>query len=267
MRIVLVSKTSLPNAIGGGEVHMHALAKAYKKMGFEPSVLTVAETTSDARFIRREEYDGIPIDYISLPFNVSKYYRDPSLTDWASDWLKEQNVQVLHLFLFSNLLGLIPAARKLNVPVFLTALEFSYFCRRFDLVKRAETLCELNTRGLECEQCVLTEYSSGQRSVASMARLLPSSVESMLRQVPIKMMDQDRLASLGGREVTNQIEAQRATFNSDIAGVITPSSVMKRFYLANGVAESKLHFVPYGTDIASTSNGHHPTRQATLRIG
>jgi len=50
------------------------------------------------------------------------------------DWLKEQNVKVLHLFLFSNLLGLIPAARKLNVPVFLTALEFSYFCRRFDLV-------------------------------------------------------------------------------------------------------------------------------------
>src|SRR4051794_18240939 len=124
MRIVLASKTSLPNAIGGGEVHMHALAKAYKKMGFEPSVLTVDGTTSIAKSIREGEFDGIPIDYVSMPFNVSKYYRDPSLTDWALDWLKEQRVDVLHLFLFSNLLGLIPAARKLNIPVFLTALEF-----------------------------------------------------------------------------------------------------------------------------------------------
>ena len=132
MRLVLASRSSLPDSIGGGEVHMLALAKALQSLGHQPSILTVKGFAEKTSKIGQSEVDGVPVDYITVHRNLSKYNRDESLTDWSAGWLSEQKVEVLHLFLFSDLLGLIPAARQLKLPVFLTALEFSYFCRRFE---------------------------------------------------------------------------------------------------------------------------------------
>ncbi|HZS44969.1 MAG TPA: glycosyltransferase [Blastocatellia bacterium] len=267
MRIILASRNALPQSIGGGEVHMLALAKAFKKQGHDVSILTVDGTVDKTKYIRRSEFSDVAIDYISVPKNLSKYHRDDSLTDWADKWLVEQNADILHLFLFSNLLGLIPAARNLNIPVFLTALEFSYFCRRFDLMRNGTELCVPGTRGSDCEECSRNSYSRNQRGLATMARLIPAGVELGIRNIPIKLLNQDRLPALGERTITTQIDAQRISFSKDITGVIAPSSIMKRFYIANEVPESKIHFVPYGTDVkplefSTNGNGHK-----ALRIG
>src|SRR5215831_6020028 len=141
MRIVLASRGSLPHSVGGGEVHMLALAKAFKAQGHDASILTVEGIAKTTTHVNTGEVDGVTVDYIRIPKRLSKYYRDPDLTKWAAAWFSEQKVDVLHLFLFSNLLGLIPAARQHSIPVFLTALEFSYFCRRFDLVRGGKDLC------------------------------------------------------------------------------------------------------------------------------
>ena len=229
--------------------------------------MTVEGIAGKTEYVRRGEVSGVPIDYISVPKNLSKYHREDSLINWAERWFAEQRVDVLHLFLFSDLLGLIPAARNLEVPIFLTALEFSYFCRRFDLMRFGSELCTPGARGGECEECVLEEFSNNQRNLASVARRMPVSMEDNLRKLPIKLFDQDRFPALGERTITKQIEEQRASFASDIAGVIAPSTIMKQFYLANDVPATKIHFVPYGTDVkpiqySTNGNGHK-----ALRVG
>lgn len=265
MRIVLASYASLPNSIGGGEVHVYELAQALKKLGHDPSILTVAKIGSSSVKVSETDFNGLRIHHLELPECRSIYDRDPQLTVWARTWLREQGVDVLHLFLINQLLGLVPAANELRIPVCLTGLEFSYFCRRYDLMYEGRECCPLDRRGLTCEQCVLSSYSNRQRSVAQAARILPSGIERGVRELVAKSVG-DRLVTLGQRSISRQIERQRANFDQEIAAVIAPSTVMKNFYLAQGVDRAKLHFVPYGTNVQASENGHR-SPQGILRVG
>jgi glycosyltransferase involved in cell wall biosynthesis len=262
MRIVLASFASLPTSIGGGEVHLWQVAKGLRASGNEVSVLTIEQIVGNEVRLRESDFDGLRVDYLQLPKGPSIYSRDFRLTKWATDWLRAESVEVLHLFLFNQLQGLIPAANKLSIPVCLTALEFSYFCRRYDLMYAGRERCSLESRGEKCEQCILESYSRNQRLVAGVARTLPARAETQLRQT-VKQVFGDRLPALGQRTISHQIEAQRHNFNSEIAAVITPSTVMREFYLAQGVAEAKLHFIPYGSDLNREEvprNGHQGLR-------
>lgn len=265
MRIVLASFSSLPNSIGGGEVHLYELAQALKRGGHQPSILTVGSVGSDHVGVTQKEFNGLVIHELTVPSCISIYDRDPRLTAWAKSWLVEHKVDVLHLFLFNQLLGLIPAANELDIPVCMTGLEFSYFCRRYDLMHEGHQRCALDQRRSTCEQCILSSYSQNQRFIAGVARLLPSNVESRAR-VFVAGAFGDRFPGLGQRGITRQIEHQRANFNREIAAVITPSSVMRDFFLAQGADPAKLHFVPYGTNVRPIENGH-ATRNGQLRIG
>ena len=265
MRIVLASFASLPTSVGGGEVHVWQVAKGLQTSGHEVSILTLERIGGNELRLRESDFQGVRIDYLQLPNAPSIYSRDFRLTKWATDWFRTEKVEVLHLFLFNQLQGLIPAANKLRIPVCLTALEFSYFCRRYDLMYGGRERCSLESRGEKCEQCILESYSRNHRFVAGVARTLPARAEAQLRQ-SVKQVFGDRLPALGQRTISHQIEAQRHNFNSEIAAVITPSTVMREFYLAQGVAETKLHFIPYGSDLDRDNvvqrNGH-----AGLRVG
>lgn len=269
MRIVLASFTSLPHTIGGGEVHMLALAGAFQELGHQPSILTIEQTGIESVSLRRDYLAGVPVDYLKVPACISPYSRDPRLSTWAKAWLKEEKVDVVHLFLFNHLLGLIPAARELRIPVVLTALEFSYFCRRYGMMYEGRELCKLGRRGLVCERCALKDFSSKQRLLASIARLLPPSLQDFIHESGMRLMRTDKLVALGQLRITRQVEAQRSTFNDEIAAVITPSSIMRQFYIANGVDEFKLHFIPYGTDVVAESNKEPEHKQGSkeLRVG
>lgn len=248
MRIVLASFAALPKSVGGGEVHVHQLAKALNRIGHNASVLTIGEVGSEQIKIASDTFEGVVVYSLSVPKCDGIYDRDARLTAWAEQWLKEQKVDVLHLFLFNQLLGLIPAANRLGIPVCLTALEFSYFCRRYDLMYEGRRRCELDNRGVVCERCILTSYSTKQRVAASAARVMPREAESWLRSLVASRVG-DRLTSLGQRKVSYQIEQQRINFKDEIAAVFTPSTIMRDFYVAQGAPTSKLYIVPYGSDL------------------
>lgn len=268
MRIVLASRSSLPYSVGGGETHLLGLAHALQELGHQPLILTVEKVGTDCVSLRRDHSAGLPFYYLTVPDCRSKYYRSPLLTTWARKWMKEQQVEIVHLFLFSHLLGLIPAATELGIPVCLTALEFSYFCRRYDMLYQGHELCQVTgRRGAVCESCELTNYSNKQQSLARAMRLLPPVIEDGLRKMVMRVSGQDRLIALGQRAVTREIEAQRASFDQEIAAVITPSSVMRQFFAANGVPGHKLHLIPYGTEVKGKPNGASKADSGGLRVG
>lgn len=266
MRIVLASFASLPHSVGGGEVHLYELAQALKGQGHKTSILTIEQVGGDSVEVRGDEFNGLAIDHLTVPACRSIYDRDPRLTAWARGWLQEEKVDVLHLFLFNQLLGLVPAANELGIPVCLTALEFSYFCRRYDLMYEGRDLCALDRRGTTCERCVLSSYSERQQFAArAAASVFPPRVERGVRELVAKSFG-DRLPILGQRSISRQIEHQRENFSNEIAAVITPSSVMRNFYLAQGADPDKLHFVPYGTNVRHSENGHRQ-QNGVLRVG
>jgi glycosyltransferase involved in cell wall biosynthesis len=265
VRVVLASFAFLPASIGGGEVHLWQVAKGLQASGHEVSILTIERLGGSEVVLRESDFAGVRVDYLQLPKVNSIYSRDERLTKWAEQWLSAEKVAVLHLFLFNQLLGLIPAANKLGIPVCLTALEFSYFCRRYDLMYAGREQCSLDSRGAKCEGCILESYSRNQRLVAGVARTLPAVAETQLRETVTQILG-DRLPALGQRSISQQIEAQRRDFNEEIAAVITPSTVMRDFYLAQGVAESKLHFIPYGSDLNLGDVGHRNGHKG-LRVG
>jgi glycosyltransferase involved in cell wall biosynthesis len=265
MRIVLASFASLPQSIGGGEVHVYQLARALRDKGHNASILTVDRVGVDHVTVRNTILNEVPIHHLEMPECSSQYDREPRLIAWAREWLKSENVDALHLFLFNHLLGLIPAANDLGIPVCLTALEFSYFCRRYDLMYEGRERCSLEKRGEVCERCALVSYSSRQRFAAQAARIMPPTMELGFRESVSKFVG-DRFVGLGQRSLTAQIEQQRMNFDREIAAVITPSTIMRDFYLAQGVDRSKLHFVPYGSDLESQSNGHGK-QHTTVRLG
>ena len=266
LRIVIASALAWPRYVGGGEVHTRQLAREFHARGEAVSFLTFDPERSAPVRSRRETLDGIPYDHLSLPDFESPYFRSAGLERWADEWLAQELPDVLHLFGFGGMLGLLPAARRLEVPVVYTALEFSYFCRQYTLQFENREPCALDRRGRVCEDCALQSYSPSQRRAARLARGMPLPWQTALRTSLRRMLGVDYFPSWAQREVTELIEAQRRQFADDIAAVVAPSTLMRDFFVAQGVDASRIHFVQYGTDVrpAAPETGGSDAR---LRLG
>jgi len=173
---------------------------------------------------------------------------------------------VLHLFGLGGLLGLLPAARRRGIPVVLTALEFSYFCRQYTLQFENREPCALDRRGRACEDCALRNYSVSQRWAAQLARALPLPWQTALRAGLRRVLGADYFPGWVQREVTELIEAQRRQFTEDFAAVIAPSTLMRDFFVAQGAEPSRIHFVHYGTDVRPGARATSRP-EARLRLG
>jgi glycosyltransferase involved in cell wall biosynthesis len=269
MRIVLASALAWPRYVGGGEVHTRQLAREFHARGHEVSFLTFDPERSAPVRSHREMLDGIPYDHLSVPDFESPYHRSQELEHWADAWLGQERPDIIHLFGFGGMLGLLPAAQRRGIPVAYTALEFSYFCRQYTLQYENRIQCTLNRRGRACEECALQSYSPSQRAAARLARVLPLAWQDGLREGLHHLIGADYLPAMAQRGVTELIERQRRQLTEDIAAIIAPSTLMRDFFIAQGVDASRIHFVHYGTDVqpaAGVERGESP-RGGGLRLG
>lgn len=249
MRIVIASALAWPRYVGGGEVHTRQLAREFLARGEAVSFLTFDPERSAPVRVRREILDGIPYDHLSVPDFESPYVRSAELERWADSWFGQEQPDVVHLFGFGGLLGLLPAARRRGIPVVHTALEFSYFCRQYTLQFENRTPCALDRRGRVCEECALQNYSPSQRRAARLARGLPLAWQTALRAGLRRVLGADYFPGWAQREVTEQIETQRRQFTDELSAVVAPSTLVRDFFVAQGADPSRVHFVHYGTDV------------------
>ena len=269
MRIVIASALAWPRYVGGGEVHTRQLAREFHARGEAVSFLTFDPERSAPVRSRREVLEGIPYDHLSVPDFESPYHRSVELERWADEWFEREQPDIIHLFGFGGMLGLLPAARRRGIPVIYTALEFSYFCRQYTLQYENQTPCALDRRGRVCEECALQSYSASQRRAARLARGLPLAWQEGLREGLRRVIGADYFPALAQRQVTELIEAQRQQFAEDLAAVIAPSTLMRDFFVAQGVDANHVHFVHYGTDVQpATPAAQAPSRaESRLRLG
>lgn len=252
--------------MGGGEVHTRQLVRELHTRGHEVSFLTFAPERSAPVRSRWENLDGIPYNHLSVPDFESPYHRSVELERWADEWLGREQPDVIHLFGFGGMLGLLPAARRRGVPVVYTALEFSYFCRQYTLQHENRTPCALDRRGRVCEDCALQSYSPSQRRAARLARVLPLAWQTALRAGLRRVLRADYFPGWAQREATELIEAQRRQFGQEFAAVVAPSTLMRDFFVAQGADPRRVHFVHYGTDVQPAAPGTSRP-EARLRLG
>src|SRR5688500_3704464 len=131
MRVLLLSSSFFPASTGGGEVQVLLLARALKARGDDPVILAF-ERDAPSITVRTDFFEGLRVEWLSSPTARSWYARPKLLVDWARQWLTLERIEIVHVFLWVHLLAVASAARALGLPVVMTALEFGYFCRRFD---------------------------------------------------------------------------------------------------------------------------------------
>lgn len=247
MRVLLLSSGFFPASTGGGEVQVLLLARALKARGDVPVILAF-DSEAPAITVRTDFFEGLRVERLSCPVELSWYARPKVLVDWARQWLTLERIEIVHVFLWLRLLAVASAARALGLPVVMTALEFGYFCRRFDFLKNGTDPCLTDTRGRACEICALACVSPRQRLASNLANLLPSRAEMALRTRVYRFLGRDLLNSLGSRTITDEIDEQRRSIDDDFAAIIVPSSIMFDFYKMQGASEQKLHRIPYAAE-------------------
>ncbi len=230
-------------------MHTLQLAKEFRNRGHTVSFLTLESSPDAAGGIRREVIEDIAYYYLPIASSKGGCVADSQQADMILQWMKEQDADVLHMFVYSGIEKCIPAARACGVPVVYTALEFSYFCRRTTLQFENRTPCALNQRGRICENCTLASYSDKQALTAKAVRHLPGFIEFGLHRGLQGVLGNDFFPSWNQRQITREIERRRANISSDFSAIIAPSSLMKEFFVQQGAEASMVHVIPYGTDI------------------
>ena len=267
MRVLLLSANFLPRAVGGGEIQALLLAKRLCACGHEPTILTHEPREGGAIAVEEGSFDGVRVVRLHARGAFTPYARPRKLVAWGQAWLRRERFDVVHVYLWPQLLSLVSAAHAIGCPVVLTALDFGYFCRRYTLLYRNEELCPPETGAATCEQCVFGGYSSRQRAVANLCRAaLPPALEALLRDGVRRIFGGDYLPALGGRTMSALIERQRARLSEDLAAVIVPSRFMQEFFRLHGAPADRLHLLPYLIEPAAGGAPRYEPDEGRLRV-
>jgi glycosyltransferase involved in cell wall biosynthesis len=265
LKIAFISLDFLPEQIGGGEVYTFNLAKAVQALGHEVVVIRRAHSKV-TNGNGSSNYRGLRIERVFTERPArSAWANDQQLFQWGLEYFAKNRPDVVHVLLFAGMLPLVRAAKKLGIPVVMTALDFGMFCSNFHLVNSQGALCDGKMEAGKCEACQLAGYSSKHQTVYKATRHLPIPLLDSVRSAATGLSLKDPLLAIDVRRGLNALEENWSRVDSLVDALIAPSEVMKRMYALNGFPMGKVHLLPYGTNAApATKAGYSPSN---IRFG
>ena len=160
MRILFTVHQFFPDHRAGVEIVTLGLAKELKKRGHEPYVLAAKRSVPGSGIEPGEtedyDYEGIPVRRIGRPEEgLSRPYRlnyeNEALAQRAREYALKVRPDLAHLMHLQGLsASIIPAFKKLGLPVVYTAADFWTVCPVVDLHRHDGVLCT----GPEVSHCV-----------------------------------------------------------------------------------------------------------------
>lgn len=164
MRILFVTAAYLPESIGGVELHVHALAREYARLGHEVVVFTRgADATRPEFAIERYRVDGVAVVRLNYRFSdcvdFAGIVRNASIRAAFDGELARQSFDVVHVHHLTCLsTDLIDAARARGLPVVMTLHDFWMGCPRGQRMTRELFLCE-DVDVARCATCLPQMWS------------------------------------------------------------------------------------------------------------
>jgi glycosyltransferase involved in cell wall biosynthesis len=272
MKVVIVSHHFPPRYVAGVELYTYRLARWLTQAGYAVQVVCVESIEDESLRPRciEDVYEEIPVCRLNFhmaaaPDPFRWQFWNPEVGDWFRRFLAETRPDLVHVnscYLLSA--SIIPAARKLGLPLALTLHDFWFLCPRITLQRPNGTLCQMPKDPAECVWCLLTEKrryrlpDNGTRGASG--RL---AVWAMHRPALLRLTGwQARLDAVRERR-------QRLTDALSLADVIiAPSRFLAQTFVTHGLSPDRVRFCRLGLDGAMWGTGV-PIRVESdhLRIG
>ncbi len=183
MRILLVVHQYPPYRLGGTEVYTRNLAAELARRGHEPVVYFRADVDARPFAVQEETLDGIRAHRISAPLvgwrahplvEFYRTFRNPAVERDFVDFLRREKPDLVH-FQHGMALSarLLPLARDLGYPTFLTLHDYWFICANSQLIWPDTRICTGKAGGLNCARCALARLGGGPRTLPLRPLLAP----------------------------------------------------------------------------------------------
>jgi glycosyltransferase involved in cell wall biosynthesis len=191
MNILYVVNDFFPRYYGGVERYVLNVGKQMQRMGHRVKVLTYGMedigngySKSGDIFIKHYVYETIPVisvRHVEIPGDIGFRIHDDILGKNLYDFLKGQNIDLIHMGHPMKFSPIVSVAKDLGVPVLLTLTDFWLLCPRGRFFKPDYSPCNSPAAGHKClkecgfEQSVLERYQAAEKLFRTVDRLIAPS--------------------------------------------------------------------------------------------
>jgi glycosyltransferase involved in cell wall biosynthesis len=239
MNIVQAVGWYYPDSLGGTEVYVAALARAFRARGHHVSI---AAPEPGARTPRTYVHEGCEVFRYPTPLAPTRDEAQGRVTVRGADefhrWLSERRPDVVHSHTFVTGLGLheLAAARRAAGRVIVTthASSLGFLCQRGTLMWRGRTLCDGLVDRQRCAACELEHRGAGAWAAAALARL-PRALTAAARGIPGRFGTALTIGDLIEHNLARQFEMFRV-----IDRFVVLSQVAADIVLANGAPREQV---------------------------
>jgi glycosyltransferase involved in cell wall biosynthesis len=177
-----------PDSLGGTEVYVAALARAFRASGHH---VAIAAPEPGARASRTYVHEGCDVFRYPTPQAPTRDEAQGRVAVRGADqfhaWLAARRPDVVHGHTFVTGLGLheLAAARKAAGRVVVTthASSLGFLCQRGTLMWRGESLCDGLVDRVRCAACEIEHRGAGAWTAAALARV-PRAIAATAQAIP-----------------------------------------------------------------------------------
>lgn len=272
MKLLLATYNYPPEAYGGSEVYLEALASELARAGHAVEIVCGSRQDavgSERIEMERSSFGGCVVWRIKLAgarFTMPELYttRAPDLRDFWKRWLTDHRPDVLHFHGHSLAVShsMMEAAADLNIPMVFTLHNVPMLCPKGDYITWQGTICDGRAALLKCARC-----STASRLGAA-AGLAMAAATPLLAQLAVP-------ASSGWSQVKSGLHYP-GLLRMRLAAQAEMLSVIRRWHVfsewsrqalkLNGVPHEKIVLARHPSPAAGPASPRIP-RGRELRLG
>jgi glycosyltransferase involved in cell wall biosynthesis len=269
MRIVHAVGWYFPEALGGTEVYVAALARRLRGAGHE---ILIAAPDARLRTPRTYEHDGFPVYRYPVPDHPTRAEAQGLIPARGAEhlhaWLLSRRPDVVHFHSFGTGLGLfeVRAAKAARAKIVVTthSSRLGFICQRGTMMRWGEFLCDGVSLPAKCAACDL-QHRGLPRPLARAMGAIPPGLGRLARSVPGRWAT---ALSMSDLIVRNRAMQQELLALADRFVVLTRWALDA--VAANGAPAAKLACNPLGLGQSAIRRkpgpGERPTA-APVRVG
>lgn len=256
MRVLLATHFFPPGHPGGTEAYTFNLARMLQRSGHEPFVICAEDWGKGRSWQPRHEDDvhaGIPVrrlffNWEHAPDPWLNSYDNPATEHHVEQYMRELRPDVLHVTSCYSLgAGILRAANRVGVPIFLTLTDFWFLCPRHTLRRADGTLCIGPESAVGCQKCVAAEAPVYRRLTSVVPPNLAARGLVELSHWPSIARRRGLRGYVG--DAAARLSFLRRAFDS-VAQAFAPSSFLLETFVGHGFPADRIKLSPYGLETA-----------------
>jgi glycosyltransferase involved in cell wall biosynthesis len=272
MRVLFAAHQFFPEHYAGVETVTLSLAREFAARGHEPYVLAPKRSipTNDIKPGEVEDYDfagvsvrrvGRPKEGLSRPYRLD--YENEVMAQRTREYMLEVEPDIVHAEHFQGLsASVIPAIRRLGVPLVYTATDFWTFCPVVDLRRHDGVMCE-GPEISHCIRCIASRYpGTKMKQVIDLTPPAALKLAGALSETGLSKLFRPLRQVRALKERPGTIREKMALVDH----IIVYTHLMRELLLANGIGDGKIEVSHYGIDTSGIRRDDRPFAPP-LRIG